>query len=323
MRTRLNDGTVAAALLVLLGALALAACSSDDPDRDPGTGGSGNTGNTGNHGGSGATGNTGGTGATGNQGGTGNTGNTGNYGGSLPEDATIMFLHHSTGGVIWGGGVETALQALNAADSTSYAITALDYPDGDVYPWQNYPYDYWYLWVDANGHAGDYAPNPTIEDLTSTYNLVVFKHCFPVSDIQADDGSPDITSSYETIANYKLQYAAIKERLHGFPNNRFIVWTGAAEVAAASNDDQGARSREFFTWVKTEWDEPGDNIFVFDFFELETEGGNFLLDQYSEDPVGANSHPNAAFAATVAPYFAQRMVDVIEGRGDTGSLTGH
>jgi hypothetical protein len=322
MRTRLNDGTVAAALLALLGALALAACSSDDPDRDPGTGGSGNTGNTGNNGGSGNTGNTGnngGSGNVGNDGGSGNTGNVGNYGGSLPTDANIVFLHHSTGGVVWGGGVDTALQALNTANSTTYAITELAYPDAP-YPWQNYPYDYWHLWVDGQADAEGV---PNFQSFADGYDVIVFKHCFPVSGIEADSGSPEITSETKSIENYELQYNALKDFLHGYPTKRFIVWTGAALVASASDADMGQRSRDFFTWVKTTWDEPGDNIFVWDFFELETEGGNFLLDEYASDPSGGDSHPTQAFAETVAPYFAQRVVDVIEGRGDTGSITGH
>jgi len=100
----------------------------------------------------------------------------------------------------------------------------------------------------------------------------------------------------------------------------FIVWTGAALVAASSSPEHGQRAREFFTWVKQAWDEPGDNIFVWDFFELETEGGNFLLDSYAAS-VG-DSHPSDTFAQTVSPFLAQRVVDVIEGRGDTGSITG-
>jgi hypothetical protein len=73
--------------------------------------------------------------------------------------------------------------------------------------------------------------------------------------------------------------------------------------------------------VKEQWDEPGDNIFVWDFFELETEGGNFLLDQYSTD-AGGDSHPGDAFAQVAAPLFVNRLVRVIQGDGDTGSLTG-
>ena len=62
------------------------------------------------------------------------------------------------------------------------------------------------------------------------------------------------------------------------------------------------------------WDEKGDNIFVWDFFELETEGGHYLKTEYARSP--SDWHPNSAFAA-VAHCFIKSMVDVIEGRGDT------
>ena len=72
--------------------------------------------------------------------------------------------------------------------------------------------------------------------------------------------------------------------------------------------------------MKTVWDEPSDNIFVFDFRNLETDGGLYLPDDRAAAP--DDSHPNDAFAKKVAPKFGQRIVDVLEGRGDSGSLTG-
>lgn len=235
-----------------------------------------------------------------------------------PQQASVIFLHHSVGGVVWSGGVEAELETYNTAHSTDYTITELAYPN-TPYPWDNYPYDYWHLWVEDGGQAAAEGV-PRLESFTDTYDVVVFKHCYPVSGIVADTGSPDISSSTKSIENYQLQYAALKERLHGFPDNRFIVWTGAALVAAASSPDAGQRARQFSTWVKEEWDEPGDNIFVWDFYELETEGGNFLLDQYAAGT--GDPHPNSAFAQTAAPYFAQRIIDVIRGDGDLGELTG-
>lgn len=243
------------------------------------------------------------------------TGTTGT-GGSLPASTRVMYLHHSTGNVIWGGGVSEALDAYAADHGKSYAIEEQAYPDAP-YPWQNYPYDYWHLWVENGGQAAAEGV-PTLAELAQDHEVVVFKHCFPVSSIEADTGNADVTSGTQTLENYKLQYAALKDRLHQVPDKRFIVWTGAALRAADSSPEQGARARQFFTWVKQTWDEPGDNIFVWDFFELETEGGNFLAPSYAD----GDSHPSDAFAKTVAPYFVTRLVDVIEGRGDTGSLTG-
>ncbi len=141
-----------------------------------------------------------------------------------------------------------------------------------------------------------------------------------MSGIEADTGSPDITSSTKSIENYQLQYEALKTKLHSFPANRFLVWTGAALTAASTTPEQAARARQFFEWVKNVWDEDGDNIFVWDFFELETAGGNVLLDTNAASP--DDSHPNAAFATRTAPLFVNRLISVIRGTGDSTSLTG-
>lgn len=240
------------------------------------------------------------------------------------DSGTVLFLHHSTGEAIWNGGVEAWFTDHNAAEGTDYSIQETPYPDSP-YPWDNYPYDYWNLWVN---HAGPsrHDGQETLDMLAPRYELIVFKHCFPVSLVEADSGSPDVSSDTRSLENYRLQYQALKTKLRSFPDKRFLVWTGAALTETALVQDYGgslahaARAREFFTWVKDEWDEPGDNIFVFDFFELETEGGDTFIEAYAEDPT--DPHPNQAFAETVAPRFGRRVVDVLEGRGDTGSLTG-
>ena len=239
-------------------------------------------------------------------------------GANVGADAKIIFLHHSTGGVIWDGGVDSWISSYNAAHSTRYQITERAFPSGSPYPWENYPYDYWNIWV---SHAGSqaYMEEPTLEMLTAQYNVIVWKHCFPVSDIEADTGSASVSSATKTLENYKLQYAALKTKMHEFPNTRFIVWTGSARIEAETTPEQATRAREFATWVKQTWDEPGDNIFVWDFRELETEGGLYLPAKYS----AGDSHPNTTLAQMIAPWFGQRVVDVTEGRGDSASITGH
>ena len=180
-----------------------------------------------------------------------------------PDDGIdIVFLHHSTGGVIWDGGVPGWFDAYNAAHGTTYRITDREYP-GDGYPWDNYPYDYWNIWV---RHAGDkpYKKQATLEILTRDHDVIVWKHCYPVSAVQADTGSPRVRSDVRSLENYKLQYEALRDKMHEFPDTRFIVWTGAARVQAATDEAQAMRARDFFAWVVETWDEPGDNIYVWD-----------------------------------------------------------
>ncbi len=231
----------------------------------------------------------------------------------MSSSAKVIYLHHSTGGVIWGGGVDTTITNYNTNHGTNYSITQMEFPKSSPYGWNNYPYDYWNIWV---SHAGPsaYMEEPTLEMLTETYDVIVWKHCFPVSSITADTGSPDITSSVKSEENYKLQYNALKAKMHEFPNKRFIVWTGAALVESATNEAEAERARDFANWIKTTWDEPGDNIYIWDFRNLETGGGLYLLPENAAST--SNSHPNATFAASAAPLIGQRIIDVIEGRGD-------
>ncbi len=254
--------------------------------------------------------------------------------------ARIVFLHHSTGEIIWKGGLPQFIQAWNSAHGTNYEITELAYPSAtgghvrlrkflparifnkvvsDRYPWDNQPYDYWNLWVAHTGENRDRS-EMNLDDLARSYDVIVFKHCFPVSQVQPDDGSPSVSSPRQTLANYMLQYAALKRRMHQFPQTRFIVWTGPALTQASTHPDEAARARQFATWVKRTWDEKGDNIFVWDFRELETDGGLFLKPENARNP--DNSHPSDALTTKVAPLMGRRIVDVIEGRGDSSSITG-
>jgi hypothetical protein len=240
--------------------------------------------------------------------------------GKMPANTSVVFLHHSTGENIWNGGVSGAVGAHNARAGTSYRVTPLAFPH-DPYPWDNYPYDYWNIWV-KNAGPSPYQGQETLEMLTRDHQVIVFKHCYPVSAIEPDGGAGDVSSSQKTLSNYKLQYQALKSKLRSFPSTRFIVWTGAALTKTAmrekfgGNDEMAGRVKQFFTWVRDTWDERGDNIFVFDFFALETEGGGHLLDRHAQD--AWDSHPNETFARQAAPRFAQRIIDVIEGRGDQG-----
>jgi len=241
----------------------------------------------------------------------------------------IVFLHHSTGTLIWQGGVADWFEQHNREHGTQYDVVEQDFPRHVG----NYPYDYWNIWVN---HAGSesFMGEPTLEVLTKQYDMIIFKHCFPVSDIREDKGDPDLNSSEKRIENYRLHYRALKNKMHQFPNTIFLLWTGAARVknitflekvlsiftGKSPTEESARRAKTFFDWVRSEWDEAGDNVYLWDFYELETEGGLYLRSEYAESP--SNSHPNKAFSEKVAPLLCQRIVDVIEGRGDSSTITG-
>jgi hypothetical protein len=236
----------------------------------------------------------------------------------------VGYLHHSTGGAVWDGGLPASLEAWNAAHGTDYRITSVRYPDTRLngpssYPWENYPYDYWNLWVAHRGASRD-RNEQNLDDLAAAYDVIVWKHCYPVADLGPDDGAASVSSPSKTLANYRLQYAALKARMHEYPNKRFLVWTGPALTVSQTNPASAQRARDFAAWVKETWDEPGDNIYLWDFREIETGGGLYLPDGLAAGP--DDPHPGPSLSRTAGPLAARRIVDVIEGRGDAGSLTG-
>ena len=227
----------------------------------------------------------------------------------IPENSdenavNVLFLHHSTGRIIWEGGMEKWFKDFRSTTGKPYYITEQHFP----FEYNNNPFDYWNIWVK---HAGNkpWFYEPTLEMITSKYNVVVFKHCFPVSDIEPDSNTGKVSSDKRTLANYKLQYLALRDKLLQFPNTKFILWTGAALVKNATTPEHAQRAREFFDWVKNEWDREDDNIFLWDFYNLETEGNLYLLEANSKGV--KDSHPNQEFAIKVAPYFS-RIVDVVK-----------
>ncbi len=254
---------------------------------------------------------------------------------SKKGEIKILFLHHSTGDAIWKGGSQSVeikgihlgaaydvpqwFKTYNKTKGTDYQITQKIFPNEKPYGWSNYPYDYYNIWVK---HAGEtaYMGEPTLEMLTKEYKVIIFKHCYPVSGLKSDTVNVSIDSPEKTIENYKLQYMALKQEMLKFPDTKFIVWTGAVMVHSQLKEADAERARAFFEWVRTTWDTENDNIFVWDFYDLETEGGLYLKPEYATSV--SNSHPNKEFSRKVAPFFCQRIVDVIENKGAKTTLTG-
>lgn len=256
----------------------------------------------------------------------------------------ILFLHHSTGQHIWTGNTYNPVSRLasrlhprlgrilnrkpelpelfrkyNDENSTGYSITEQVFPKLKPYGWHNYPYDYYIIWV-KNAGENPYMEEPTLEMLTKKYNMIIFKHCFPVSNILPDSVSADPDSDIKTLSNYKFQYNALKEKLKSFPETRFLLFTGAAQVRKLISEPEASRAREFFEWVKNDWDQPGDNIFIWDLFELQTEGGLFFVDKYA---VSENdSHPSPEFSSRAARLLFNRIVDIIETNGEKTTIRG-
>lgn len=248
----------------------------------------------------------------------------------------ILFLHHSTGERIWYGN-RSSIKAIfhrkflkesavsywfrnyNKQHNTNYLIIEQDFPKRKPYGWNNYPFDYYTIWV-KNAGPEPYLEEPTLEILTKDYDVIIWKHCFPVGDLMEDTGIPDINSEEKRVENYKLQYIALREKMHEFPNTKFLVWTGAALLKANTTEEKAIRTKQFFDWVRNEWDIHGDNVFIWDFYHWETEGDNYM--KVKNAISNADSHPNNEFAGKVFPYLCARIVDIIESNGENTRITG-
>jgi len=245
--------------------------------------------------------------------------------GCKPEYETmtkVIFLHHSTGQAIWNGktnryvrkltkksDIKTFFNKYNRKNKEKVLINEQSFPKDRA----NYPFDYYDIWV-KNGGESPYMADPTLEMLTKEYNIIIFKHCFPGSEILEDTGNPNIDSNEKRLENYKLQYSALKEKMLGFPANKFILWTPAVHVKNNLSHEQALRTRDLHKWLVEEWDDKGDNIFLWDFYMYETEGGLYLKDEYARNP--DDSHPNQEFSGKVAPLFAKFIIDVAKGESE-------
>lgn len=261
-----------------------------------------------------------------------------------PSELNIIFLHHSTGRIIWNG-INTTLKKkvvwrfnkdlansleikarlpyyfkkYNNANNKNYLIKEQTFPKDSPYGWNNFPYDYYNIWV-KNAGAEPYMDEPTVEILSQEYDVIIFKHCFPVVNIQEDQDSSDVNSDVKTLSNYKLQYTALRDKLHEFPQTKFILFTGAAQVKFNLTEDEAIRAKEFFTWVINEWDVPEDNIYLWDLYSLETQDDLYLREEYAVS--SSDSHPNNKFARKAVKLLFNRIIDVIENNGEKTTLTG-
>ncbi len=238
------------------------------------------------------------------------------------EMTKILFIHHSTGNNIWRGktnkyvykltnygDVQKYFRRFNSENNKNYRITDLFFPKEKPYGWKNYPFDYYNIWVKNAGNI-PYMEEPTLEMLTKEYNVIIFKHCYPLSRLLEDTGIPDIDSEEKRVENFKVQYEALKNKMHEFPGTKFIIWTPAVCTKGQITEDQAKGTYNFYRWILDEWDEKGDNIYIWDFYKYETEDGLYLAEKNASSP--DNCHPGDEFSAGMAPLFARFIINVVE-----------
>jgi hypothetical protein len=200
------------------------------------------------------------------------------------EPVRIIFMHHSTGlGVIAEGGVREGFTAVGyefwdhgyneegLVDASGSALGInWSVPDDNTDP------DGWYAIF--NQPVTD-PPSNTFSHMLE-FDVIIFKSCFPTSDIQSE----------EQFEDYRRYFLSIRDVIDQYPNS--------------TSPEAAARARRWAEYLTSdEYLSGHPNIVVFDFFSLLADQGGFLRSEYRVDE--SDSHPNELANRTVGPVFVQ------------------
>jgi hypothetical protein len=210
----------------------------------------------------------------------------------------IIFMHHSTGlGVITQGEVRERFTALgyefwdhgyNEEGLTDAAGNTLginwSVPDDNTDP------DGWY------GIFNQPVTSPASNTFSHMleFDVIVFKSCFPTSDIQSE----------EQFEDYRRYYSSIRDVIDQHPDKLFIAFTTPPLVPNSTSPEAAARARRWADYLTSDDYLAGHpNMVVFDFFSLLADNDGFLRSEYRADEW--DSHPNELANRTVGPLLVQ------------------
>jgi hypothetical protein len=208
----------------------------------------------------------------------------------------LVFVHHSTGGNWLAdptmdspyGGLGQALMDNN------YYVSATNYgwgPDGigdrtDIVSWPE-----WFtgpnrdaimqaLYTEGDQNEGGFGAWSRLAVPPAGENtIVMFKSCFPNSDLHGDPDDPPLSEPNEeyTVANAKAVYNNILTYFAARQDKLFVVITAPPLVAADTAPERAANARAFSNWLVNDWlsGYPHGNVAVFDYYNvLTSNGGN-------------------------------------------------
>jgi hypothetical protein len=223
----------------------------------------------------------------------------------------MVFLHHSVGkGLLEEGNLRDSLRQMSiVVKGMTYGDSIGQYTDmcnwlpkfqsdmKSIFQFQNHPNVYY-----ADSRAND---------------IIMFKSCFPNSDIGADGTEPgDPLSSKRTLADYKAVFAGLGGEIRKYPNTLFIYMTFPPLVPLETTPESARRARAFNVWLKDEFfptyrRESGLNNFVmFDLFDVLADQDNVLKEEYrNANP--RDSHPNGPANREAARRFMEYFRPVL------------
>jgi hypothetical protein len=214
----------------------------------------------------------------------------------------LIFIHHSTG-ENWlsdgNGGLGIALRNANYFVSDTYYgwgppdedagyANIGDHTDiGNWYSWFSGPHSGTYLSAlyPESGQISSYSRLAT--DPGGENRIVMFKSCFPNSNIQGSPTDPvppigsnplrgqDCGSSDHTVANAKGIYIELRNYFASRPDKIFIVIAAPPLRQGDTTAEYASNARAFNEWLVNDWlvGYSKHNVFVFDFYNVLTSDG--------------------------------------------------
>jgi hypothetical protein len=217
---------------------------------------------------------------------------------------SLVWHHHSTGDSILKGGLLEALKADNLDFyEINYGQAVVDgYVIGDHTDPPDFP---------RNFNTPKYFEVIKSWKLTGSkkqHDIVMFKSCFPASNIKDD----------AMLEDYQKWYRSLLPTFAKHPDILFLAMSTPPLVKAATTPDQTARARRWAKWITTEYAKGVKNVKVFDLF-----GALAILegkpDQNTLAPQFAvakdDSHPTPTGAQAVTRLFIPWLNRVIREAG--------
>ena len=193
------------------------------------------------------------------------------------EPVKLIFIHHSTGENWLQDGYGNLGIAL---ESNNYFVSDTNYgwgPDsiGDRTDIVN-----WVEWFgpERNENALEQLFRESEQHSWWTRNLpdpggenriVLFKSCFPNSELSGSPTDPPTPGDYElSVGSAKYIYQSLLDFFLSRPDVMFVAIT----APPVSSHEYAANARAFNNWLVDEWlaNYPGHNVYVFDFFNVLT-----------------------------------------------------
>jgi hypothetical protein len=204
----------------------------------------------------------------------------------------MVFLHHSVGrGILYEGGLRDSLLEMGVL------VKGATYGDDigqetDIKDWLGKFRKDMDRILGFKSHPDRYYS----DDLSN--DIVMFKSCFPNSNIQGNGQAPgDPFSGERTMANYRAAFQQISEEIRKYPDKLYIYVTSPPLVPESTSADNARRAREFNHWLMGEYlpdyeKRTGlNNLVIFDLFNTLADESGYLKKEFRRTTAG-DSHPN-------------------------------